>query len=212
MAKYLKAPKTYDRVPAKLLVYKWAGRWGPFKVKVNCGECALTSDIINDMLQGDLQNADVEYGERDWLSHMFEAKFKGAHHAPAVLLNGKVISQGVAVNRGLIAEKIMEYNIQHFPLEGTHVFGKDNCGYCTRAKSAMDEAGIVYTYHDVVKNPAALYEMVTRTKQNIGGKTPVTTPQIWIDGKYVGGYDQLTEYLGAAQNAIENVIPLARTA
>lgn len=32
-------------------------------------------------------------------------------------------------------------------------------------------------------------------KPIVGPKTPITVPQIWIDGKYVGGADQLAEML-----------------
>ena len=195
MGKVVKAPKEFDRVPAKLTVYKWGGKKWPFKVKIPCGECSLTQNIITDVLENELVNAEVELEVKDWLSHMFQALSKGARHAPAILLDGKVISQGVAVNRGLLAQAIMERHVQHFPIEGNHLFGKDGCPYCVKAKAALDKAGIPYTYHDVVKNPGAMYEMITRVKRIIGPKTPVTVPQIWLDGKYIGGYTELAAML-----------------
>ncbi len=198
MGKAVKLPKRYDRKPAKLLVYRWAGSKWPFKVKITCGECTLTTDIINDVVKNELSNAVVKVEFRDWLSSMFQALTKGAYHAPAILLNGKVISQGVAINRGMLAEAVMNHHVRHFPIEGTHVFGKDNCGYCTKAKDALDKAGIEYAYHDVVKNPGAMYEMIIRTKAIVGEKTTITTPQIWINGAYVGGYQQLIESPGLA--------------
>ena len=36
-----------------------------------------------------------------------------------------------------------------------------------------------------------MYEMISRVKPIIGEKTPVTVPQIWLEGEYVGGADQL---------------------
>ena len=30
----------------QLLLYRWAGQWGPFKVNIPCGECSLTADVI----------------------------------------------------------------------------------------------------------------------------------------------------------------------
>jgi glutaredoxin len=195
MGKVIADRGVFDRRPAKLLVYRWAGQWGPFKVKIPCGECTLTTDIIKDVLENELSNAVVELEVKEWLSHLVEAIFRGARHAPAVLLNGKVISQGVALNRGILAEKVVAEHVRHFPLEGTHVFGKRNCSYCTKAKSVLDAAGIPYVYHDVISNPGAMYEMVSRTKAIVGPKTPVTTPQIWIDGSYIGGYDALVRYV-----------------
>lgn len=38
--------------------------------------------------------------------------------------------------------------------------------------------------------------MFPRVKAHIGEKTPVTVPQIWLDGEYIGGADQLSEKLG----------------
>ena len=47
----------------------------------------------------------------------------------------------------------------------------------------------------MVKEPRGLYEMLARVKPIVGPKTPVTVPQIWLDGQYVGGADQLSELL-----------------
>ena len=207
MGKAVKAPSYYDRVPAKLTVYKWGGKKWPFKVKIPCGECSLTQDIIRDVLENEASNAKVELEVKDWLSHLFEAVWKGARHAPAILLDDKVISQGVAVNRGILAEAIMQRHVQHFPIEGTHIFGKEGCPYCVEAKAAMDAAGIPYTYHDVVKNPGAMYEMIQRVKPIIGPKTPVTVPQIWIEGDYIGGYDQLAELIPPTENTTDSFWP-----
>jgi len=195
VGKVVKPPKQYDRVPTKLTVYKWGGKKWPFKVKIPCGECSLTQDIVKDVLDNELVNAEVELEVKDWLSHLFQALRKGARHAPAILLDGKVISQGVAINRGTLSEAIMQRHVQHFPIEGTHIFGKDGCPFCVKAKALMDEVEIPYTYHDVVKNTGALYEMIARVKPIVGPKTPVTVPQIWIEGRYIGGYDQLVSHL-----------------
>lgn len=52
-----------------------------------------------------------------------------------------------------------------------------------------------YEYRDVVSEPLSLYEMLSRVKPIVGAKTPITVPQIWIDGAYVGGADQLADIL-----------------
>ena len=43
----------------------------------------------------------------------------------------------------------------------------------------------------MVKEPRALYEMLGRVKPIVGPKTPITVPQIWVDGSHVGGADEL---------------------
>jgi len=188
--------------PVRLRLYKWAGRWGPFRVKIPCGECALTEDVIADTLAFELANARIAFEVKEWLSCWWEPLLAGGGwHAPIVMVGNQVISQGDALNRGVLAEAVIREHVRRFALEGSHFFGKDNCGHCTRAKGYLDEAGIAYTYHDVVKNPGAMYEMLARVKPIIGDKTPVTTPQIWLDGAFVGGADDLGRRLG--RNDIE---------
>ncbi len=191
-----KSPTGYTGEPVKIVLYRWAGKWGPFKVNIPCGECALTKDVIEDTLRNELGNAIVEFETKDWLSHWWEPILKGGWHAPIIMVDGEVLSQGYALNRGVLAETVMNKHVGNFPLQGTHVFGKDNCPHCVRAKDYMARAGVGYAYHDVVKNPGAMYEMIARVKPLIGAKTPITTPQVWIDGKYIGGADQLAAHFG----------------
>jgi len=183
--------------PVKILLYKWAGQWGPFKVRIPCGECALTEDVIEDTLVTELANTKVEFEVQEWLSNWWKPLLaNGGWHAPIVMVEGKRVSQGDALNRGLLAEAVIRAHVKRFDLPGNHVFGKDKCPHCTRAKTYLDDADIPYTYHDVVRNPSAMYEMLARVKPIIGEKTPVTTPQIWLDGSYVGGADDLGARLG----------------
>lgn len=182
--------------PVRITLYRWAGRWGPFRVKIPCGECALTRDVILDALDNELAAAEVELEVHDWLSNWWKPLRKGGWHAPIVLVEDEIVSQGEALNRGVLAEKAINAYAARFPVSGNRVFGKENCPHCQRAKRYLDEAGIAYTYLDVVKNPGALYEMLARVKPIIGPKTPVTVPQIWLDGTYIGGADHLAEKLG----------------
>ncbi|MFN0025444.1 MAG: glutaredoxin family protein [Parvularculaceae bacterium] len=195
-----KKRSTTDRnrgVPVSLRLYKWAGQWGPFKVRIPCGECALTEDVIKDTLGFELANAKVDFTIKEWLTWWWEPLFAGGGwHAPIVIVGRTVISQGEALNRGVLAETVIREHVLRFDLEGSHFFGKENCGHCKRGKAYLDAAGIPYTYHDVVKNPGAMYEMLARVKPLIGPKTPITTPQIWLDGAYVGGADELGRKLG----------------
>jgi len=183
---------TTDAKPVSLKLYKWAGQWGPFKVKIPCGECALTEDVIEDTLANELVNANVDFEVKEWLTYWWEPLFaSGGWHAPIVLVEGKVIGQGDALNRGVLAEAVIRKHVERFELDGNHLFGKEKCSHCNRAKSYLEQAGVDYQYHDVVKSPGALYEMLARVKPIIGEETPVTTPQIWLDGKFVGGADEL---------------------
>ncbi len=184
--------------PVRVTLYRWAGQWGPFKVKIPCGECALTRDVIEDTFATELAGIPVELDVREWLSEWWKPLPKGGWHAPIVLVEGKIISQGYALNRGILTEAIIKAHVERSEIQGTRLFGKEKCPHCHRAKSYLQDAGIDYQYHDVVREPSALYEMIARVKPIVGPKTPITVPQIWIDGQYVGGADQLAEKLGIA--------------
>ena len=181
--------------PVNIIVFRWAGTWGPFKVTIPCGECSLTGDVIADTIEHELDGISVELEMRDWLSEWWKPLAKGGWHAPIVMVEGKVISQGRALNRGLLTEAVVIAYAARAPVQGNAVFGKDSCPHCRRAKKYLEDAGINYNYYDVVKEPRALYEMLARVKSIIGAKTPVTVPQIWLDGAYVGGASDLSAQL-----------------
>ncbi|BBM66446.1 glutaredoxin [Vibrio alfacsensis] len=181
--------------PIKITLYRWAGRWGPFKVNIPCGECTLTKDILTDTFENELADVPVELEVKDWLSHWWEPLKLGAWHAPILVVEGKVISQGEALNRGLLVQSVIAQWANRDQLKGNIVYGKATCPYCVKAKSLLDKTGIEYQYHDVVKESAALYRMIPEVKAIIGEKTPVTVPQIWLEGKYIGGADNLEKWL-----------------
>lgn len=182
--------------PVDITVYRWAGAWGPFKVKIPCGECSLTKDVILDTLETDLEGIPTRLDVRDWLSEWWRPLGRGGWHAPIVLVEGRLVSQGAALNRGLLTQAVIEAHAARTAVTGNHLFGKETCPHCVRAKGYLDQAQVDYRYHDVVREPRSLYEMLARVKPIVGPKTPITVPQIWLDGDYVGGADRLSELLG----------------
>ncbi len=176
-------------------VYRWAGAWGPFEVSIPCGECSLTGDVIVDTFEHELAGIPVQLEVLDWLSHWWKPLPRGGWHAPIVMVEGRVISQGKALNRGVLAQAVIEAHALRSEVISNVLFGKATCPHCVRAKGYLEQAGVEYVYHDVVREPRALYEMLARVKPIIGAKTPVTVPQIWLNRRYVGGADELTEIL-----------------
>ena len=59
------------------------------------------------------------------------------------------------------------------------------CGYCTAAERLLDAKGVEYENIDVTGNHEKRKWLVEVT----GGRT--TVPQIFIDGKSIGGYDDM---------------------
>jgi glutaredoxin len=181
--------------PVKVVLFRWAGAFGPFKVNIPCGECSLTKDVLSDTFATELAGVPVELEVRDWLSEWWRPLPKGGWHAPIVMVEGRLVSQGHALNRGVLTEAVIDAHARRSPITGNHLFGKASCPHCVRAKGYLEEAGVDHAYHDVVREPRALYEMLARVKPIVGPKTPITVPQIWFDGDYVGGADQLSRIL-----------------
>jgi glutaredoxin 3 len=65
------------------------------------------------------------------------------------------------------------------------VYSSQFCGYCARAKRLLSQKGVDWVEIDVIENPEKRAEMIQRA----GGR--MTVPQIFIDGKHVGGSDDL---------------------
>jgi glutaredoxin 3 len=65
------------------------------------------------------------------------------------------------------------------------IYTKFGCPYCHRAKRLLDGKGAAYEEHDITLGGPQRAEMVKRAE----GRT--TVPQIFIDGKHVGGSDDL---------------------
>lgn len=61
------------------------------------------------------------------------------------------------------------------------------CGYCHRAKKLLQDRGAEFTEIDVLADGGRRAEMQRRT----GGQSSV--PQIFIDGRHVGGCNELYE-------------------
>jgi len=59
------------------------------------------------------------------------------------------------------------------------------CPYCYRAKKLLNERGAAFTEIDVMMDQNLRKEMITRA----GGRR--TVPQIFIDGRHIGGSDEL---------------------
>lgn len=118
----------------KIIMYRWAGSWGPFRIKIPCGECSLTQDVIRDTLSQELSGIDVDLEIREWWSEWWRPLRNGGWHAPIVMVEGKIISQGSALNHGLSKNSAIEHHARRAPLVGNHLFGKERCPHCRRGK------------------------------------------------------------------------------
>ena len=70
------------------------------------------------------------------------------------------------------------------------IYSKNNCQFCTKAKHLVKTLGLEYVEKSLEKDfdsdPVKLVEDI--------GKQVRTMPQIKIENKLIGGYNQLIEY------------------
>jgi glutaredoxin 3 len=67
------------------------------------------------------------------------------------------------------------------------VYSTSGCPYCSRAKARLQELGVTYKDVDVSADKA----LRAKIAELSGGRT--TVPQIFIDGKHIGGCDDLLQ-------------------
>ena len=65
------------------------------------------------------------------------------------------------------------------------IYTKLYCGYCTRAKRLLEDKGVEFVEYDVTLGGPKRAEMMERKPD------AYTVPQIFIDGRSVGGSDDL---------------------
>ena len=68
------------------------------------------------------------------------------------------------------------------------IYSKTNCVYCTKAKGLLDKLRLDYTEKKLEE-----FESVEKMLEDIG-KNVRQMPQIKIDDKLIGGYNQLIEH------------------
>jgi glutaredoxin 3 len=67
------------------------------------------------------------------------------------------------------------------------IYTKFGCPYCARAKQLLEQKGVDYEEYEINSAPGKRDEMLARAN----GRT--TVPQIFIDGRHVGGSDDLAD-------------------
>ena len=68
------------------------------------------------------------------------------------------------------------------------IYTQDRCVHCNSAKREFEIRGWEYTSHNIteINNFNSLQELLPGIR---------TIPQIWIDDNYIGGYNDLKEWL-----------------
>ena len=78
----------------------------------------------------------------------------------------------------------------------TIIYGKSNCPWCKLATEELSLRGMTFDYIDL--------EEIGKTAAEVTGRKVKTVPQIYIEGQYVGGYEDLMSHLESDYNATES--------
>jgi glutaredoxin 3 len=65
------------------------------------------------------------------------------------------------------------------------IYTRDYCGYCSRAKALLEGKGVTFTEYNASEDADKRREMIQRSH---GG---ITYPQVFINGRHVGGSDDI---------------------
>lgn len=79
--------------PTKITIYRWAGKKWRLRIRSECSECDLTVQQVR-KFRAAHPDWPVELEVKPWLDHMWESLRAGGWHAPVVLVNGHLVSQG----------------------------------------------------------------------------------------------------------------------
>ena len=73
------------------------------------------------------------------------------------------------------------------------IYSKNDCGWCVRAKELMQKHHLEVVEYNIEWKPE--WKQLLKEDCEKLGFVPKTVPQIWIEKLYIGGYEELTEFI-----------------
>ena len=120
---------------------------------------------------------DLGFGQRSWRYSMYveDGVIKKMFIEPEVAGDPFQVSDADTMLKYLQPEGTLPHDVL--------MFTKPGCNFCTKAKKLLSDRD--WAYEEVAASPRRL--------RAVSGKA--STPQVFIDGKYIGGADELEAYL-----------------
>ena len=85
-----------------------------------------------------------------------------------------------------VSDKVERVALEDY--KGNVIYGKKNCPFCAMAKEELSVRGIEFEYVDL--------DVEGKTAAEVTGRKDIkTVPQIYLNGEYIGGFDQLKAFL-----------------
>lgn len=92
--------------PITITMYVWAGSKFGITIKSECKECDINSGILEDMKQREFTGKQLVVEIKPWLTYIWESLRYGGWYAPVILVNGKLFSQGIVIDRKKLQTKV----------------------------------------------------------------------------------------------------------
>ena len=89
-----------------------------------------------------------------------------------------------------VSEKVERVALEDY--KGTVVYGTKTCPFCALAKEELEMRGLPFEWVDLKE--------IGKTAKEVTGRDVKTVPQIYLNGEYVGGYDELMEHLDGVES------------
>ncbi len=83
----------------------------------------------------------------------------------------------------------------------TIIFSRTVCPYCVKAKAILDDKNI--EYKELVLDVDLSKDEMVSLIQEKEGILVNTVPQIYLQGKYIGGHDDLVAYFERQENDLD---------
>ena len=75
------------------------------------------------------------------------------------------------------------------------IYGTLTCGWCQKAKNELSERGITFDFINIKE--------LGKTAAEVTGRPVTTVPQIYLEGEYIGGYNELMIHLNQQSESDE---------
>ncbi len=91
--------------PIQITLYRWAGEKWFLRIGSECEECDLANAQIRAIVAAHPEWP-LELEVKPWLNHVWDSLRRGGWHAPVVLVDGRLVSQGVVPHRAALEAAI----------------------------------------------------------------------------------------------------------
>lgn len=183
----------------RLRYYRWQGRFLFFRIKTRCEACDIANAVLQQLMSGPFRDKPVTLEVAPWLDNWWRIIWLGAWHAPIVMVDRQVFSQGVVPEVKALVLTVAEHledpdlaaraqTYRHrtptpAAEKSVQVYFSPACPHCLRLRAYLDANGVDYDALDVTRAASA-----RQAVKRLTGK--LTIPVTVVRGKIVVGLDK----------------------